>query len=223
MEDGADNNTHSLVFYRNRNGELSFDKNMAITVGNEKFSMHPIPPFILFLSMSEDDLEKIRIAKDKYLPMIRMGDSFADNKKMYFVSTYHIVSSISNFIVNLTITLEAYSNSFIDKNDTLKYKRENIDYNDILGRVDTITKMKKIANKKLGKNFFAVNEKHFKQIKKLIALRNDIIHIKPNLDNEFNYQYLFKKLLLLDCEASFKSVKSLIEFYTPMQLKGNWS
>lgn len=116
----------------------------------------------------------------------------------------------SNCIFNLQSTLESFVNIIITDNQVFKDKNGNDFEPSIFHKLD-----KALPNIK-DKRFKSKFKKENKQIRELIELRNEIIHLKP-IDKSTNTQYkiTYRRLLKFDYRKTIFAVREFIDFYEP--------
>lgn len=116
----------------------------------------------------------------------------------------------SNCIFNLQSTLESFANILIP--DDYEFKDKNGD--DFEPSI--FHKLDKALPKIKGDRFKSKFKKDNYQIRKLIELRNEIIHLKP-IDKSINTQYkiTYRRLLKFDYSKTISSVRKFVNFYEP--------
>tara|TARA_R110001583_G_scaffold194693_1_gene366277 strand:+ start:207 stop:1016 length:810 start_codon:yes stop_codon:yes gene_type:complete len=116
----------------------------------------------------------------------------------------------SNCIVNLQAALESFANRQIPDNHTF------MDVNGKEFEPSVFHKLDKALPEIKGKRFKSKFKKYNFLVRKVIELRNEIIHLTP-IEETTNTKYksTYRKLLSFDYSEAIISVEKLINFYEP--------
>lgn len=115
-----------------------------------------------------------------------------------------------NCIINLQAALESFANRIIPENYNYINKSGNLVNKTVTYKLNTVLP--------ILKEISFMQKKHRKyniSIDKLIQLRNDIIHLKPNEETNTAYKNIYRNLLNFDFPKAIFSVKTFINFYEP--------
>lgn len=210
-----------LIFTENKTGKLSITKHIPITIKKEKYALYPVNFPVMYLSLTEISLKSVVDIKANILPKLKYNNELLNNKPIdIFQNSNLIYCSISNFVVNAAICLESYCNTFIEKDSKISIKEQDFNWKAIQKSLSVKIKINELIDVKTKSSFKESYPVEWKQIDRLITLRNDIVHTKVELDNDsiFKYKKLINSMLNFDCELTFISLKNLIKFYTPSLL-----
>lgn len=137
-------------------------------------------------------------------PTLKDHRKLVDQKK--FGNFFQLAT---NCIINLQATIETYANSVItneyqpiDKNGEL-IKKPSLDY-----KINTaIPEIKQDKFKRVNRNDDNI-------IRRIISLRNDIIHLKPSPEKtNTKYKDLYKRLIKFNYTEAVFAVKNFVNFY----------
>lgn len=210
-----------LVFTKNKKGKIGLVKHIPIKIKEETHVFYPINFPIMYLSLTEISLKAVVDMKANILPKLKYNNELLNNKPIdIFQNSNLIYCSISNFVVNAAICLEAYCNTFIEKDSKISIKEKAFDWKTIQKTLSIEIKINELIDVKTKSSFKKSYPVEWKQLDNLIKLRNDIVHTKVELDNGsiFRYRKLINVILNFDCELTFIALKNLIKFYTPTLL-----
>lgn len=114
-----------------------------------------------------------------------------------------------NCLINLQSTVESFANRQIPKNYFINDDGEEYEVS-IFHKIDTV--LPTIKKKKFKQEFKRDNFR----VRKVIELRNEIIHLKP-IKNSTNTQYkeTYRKLIKFDFPRAILAVKNFVNFYEP--------
>lgn len=116
----------------------------------------------------------------------------------------------TNCIVNLQSTLESFVNR------TIPDEHQFLDKNDIPFEPTIFHKLDKALPVIKNRRFKSKFKKHNYQIRKLIELRNEIIHLKPTQENtNTKYKVVYRKMLKFDYTQAIIAVENFVNFYEP--------
>ena len=118
----------------------------------------------------------------------------------------------SNCIINLQATVECFSNRRIPKN----ILDECIDKNGDIFDPSITHKLDTLLPKVYGKRFRTKFKRDNLRVRKVIEIRNEIIHLTPNSDKtNTKYKSLYRKIISFDYEKAINAVRNLVNFYEP--------
>ena len=142
--------------------------------------------------------------------LIEDSPTLKDNRKLVDPKKFgNFFQLATNCIINLQATIETYANSIItddyqpiDKNGN-QIKKLSLDY-----KINTaIPEIKK-------DKFKRINRKDDNIIRRIIGLRNDIIHLKPSPERtNTKYKDLYKRLIKFDYTTAIFAVRNFVNFY----------
>lgn len=116
----------------------------------------------------------------------------------------------SNCIVNLQAALESFANRQIPD------KHPFLDINGEVFEPSIFHKLDKALPDIKGKRFKSKFKKHNYRVRKIIELRNEIIHLEPiEKTTNTKYKITYRRLLAFDYSEAIISVEKLINFYEP--------
>ena len=115
----------------------------------------------------------------------------------------------SNCLINLQSTIESFANRQIPENYFTKENGEEYDVS-IFHKIDTVLPDLK------GKRFKTKFKRDNFRVRKIIELRNEIIHLKPVKENtNTQYKKIYRKIIKFDFIAGILAVKNFVNFYEP--------
>lgn len=122
----------------------------------------------------------------------------------------------SNCIINLQATVECFANRRIPKN----ILDECIDKNGDIFDPSITHKLDTLLPKVYGKRFRTKSKPDNLRVRKVIELRNEIIHLTPNSNiTNTKYKSLYRKIISFDYEKAINAVRNLVNFYEPNLLE----
>lgn len=172
---------------------------------NDKIIIPELNPVMIFYSNAEMSHRKLIEYRKELLensPTIKnYKKSTIDPNK--FGNFFRMAS---NCIINLQSTLESFVNR------TIPEDRQFIDKNGEKFDPTIFHKLDKVLPDLKGIKF----KKHNYQIRKLIELRNEIIHLKPaeELTNT-KYKIVYRRMLKFDYTEAILAVGNYVNFYEP--------
>jgi hypothetical protein len=114
-----------------------------------------------------------------------------------------------NCLINLQSTIESFANRQIPENYFINDDGEEYQVS-IFHKIDTV--LPTIKEKKFKQAFKRDNFR----VRKVIELRNEIIHLKPIRDStNTQYKKTYRKLIKFDFPSSIIAVKNFVNFYEP--------
>ncbi|CAM3410621.1 hypothetical protein [Aequorivita lipolytica] len=166
--------------------------------------LNPVTIFYSNAVMSHKNLVASQNTLIEDSPTLKNHRKLVDPKKFGF-----FFQLATNCIINLQATIETYANSIItddyqpiDKNGE-PMKKLTLDY-----KINTaIPEIKK-------DKFKRVNRKDDNIIRRIICLRNDIIHLKPSPEKtNTKYKDLYQRLIKFDYTTAIFAVRNFVNFY----------
>lgn len=119
-----------------------------------------------------------------------------------------------NCIINLQATLESFANAVIPLNYPYLDKNGKPTARTVKYKINVAIPRTKGFSFQQNKN-----RKYNNAIDKLIEIRNDIIHLKPESGTNTSYKNIYRELLIFDYTKTILSVKTFINFYEPNLLE----
>ncbi len=114
-----------------------------------------------------------------------------------------------NCLINLQSTIESFANRQIPENYFINEKGEEYDVS-IFHKIDTVLPI--IKRKKFKREFKRDNFR----VRKIIELRNEIIHLKPIRDTtNTQYKNTYRKMIKFEFPKAIIAVKNFVNFYEP--------
>jgi hypothetical protein len=114
-----------------------------------------------------------------------------------------------NCLINLQSTIESFANRQIPKNYFINDDGEEYQVS-IFHKIDTV--LPTIKEKKFKQAFKRDNFR----VRRVIELRNEIIHLKPIMDSSnTQYKKTYRKLIKFDFPSAILAVKNFVNFYEP--------
>jgi hypothetical protein len=115
----------------------------------------------------------------------------------------------TNCLISLQSTVESFANKQIPENYFINEKGDEYDVS-IFHKIDTVLPI--IKEKKFKREFKRDNFR----VRKVIELRNEIIHLKP-IKETTNTQYkeTYRKMIKFDFPSAILAVKNFVNFYEP--------
>lgn len=177
-------------------------------VGKEKLLIPELNPTTIFYSnavMSHRSL--IYFRKD----LLEKSPTVKNYKKRINPSLFgNFFQLASNCIVNLQAALESFANRQIPGNYPF------IDINGKEFEPSVFHKLDRALPELKGKRFKSKFKQHNYRIRKIIELRNEIIHLEPaEKTTNTKYKITYRRLLAFDYSKAIISVGKLINFYEP--------
>lgn len=115
----------------------------------------------------------------------------------------------ANCLINLQSTIESFANRQIPENYFINDDGEEYEVS-IFHKIDTV--LPTIKEKKFKQAFKRDNFR----VRKVIELRNEIIHLKPIKDStNTQYKETYRKLIKFDFPRAILAVKNFVNFYEP--------
>ncbi|MDV2444464.1 hypothetical protein CMV00_11780 [Elizabethkingia anophelis] len=116
-----------------------------------------------------------------------------------------------NCIINLQSSIETLINKLIQDHKYVFYdKNGKIKNSNILDKIDIA--LPKISTKDFEKDF----KNEYNDIKNLIKIRNQMIHLKPDeKTTNTKYKIPYRKIIEFNFDTTIESVKKFINYYEP--------
>lgn len=176
-----------------------------------KYLIVELNPITIFYSNAVMSFGNLKAYKDLLLSQSK--DVFKWNRQTKPINLTHSAIYFQlaiNCIINMQTALESFANKSIP--DNYPYLSNN-------GTKVTPTvnyKLTYVLPKIKGLTFETKsNNKHRKIILKLIALRNDIIHLTPETETNVSYKSMYRELLDFDYAKAILAVRTFLNFYEP--------
>ena len=176
--------------------------------GKEKYLIPEINPTTIFYSNAVMSHRKLLFFREE---LFKNSPTVKNFKKAinpnHFGSFFQLAS---NCIINLQSTIESFVNRQIPEN------HEFIDVNGDKFEPSIFHKLDKALPEIKNKRFKSKFKQDNFRIRKIIELRNEIIHLKPAIENtNTKYKDVYRRLLKFDFTGSIFSVKNFVNFYEP--------
>lgn len=182
---------------------------------NGKPFMIPEPePSILYFTNAEDKLNELLEIQSTLLESNLTTNNFSDLSHTF----YNFFQLSSDYIINLFTSIEAFNNSLIPDDFSIKIKRKNYDKERTQRSMDFLNKIKKAIPQIINKSFIIDNPKKHEFLLEIKHLRDNVVHTK-NMQSRFpaSYRELYKSYLNFDFKKSYEVTKDYFNFY-----KENW-
>lgn len=116
----------------------------------------------------------------------------------------------AGFLINLQSSVESFANHHIPSDHTFLDKNGNKFDPSINHKLD------KVLPEIFGKRFRTKFKRDNFRVRKVIELRNEIIHLTPNSEtSNTKYKVVYRKMIKFDFEKALFAVQNLINFYEP--------
>lgn len=172
----------------------------------EKFLIPEINPTTIFYSNAVMSHRKLIISREelfKKSPTIKNYNKSINPN--HFGSFFQLAS---NCIINLQSTLESFANRQIPEDRKFFDKNEDEFDPSVFHKIDKI--LPEIYNKRFKSSY----KKDNFIVRKIIELRNEIIHLKPIKENtNTKYKDVYRRLLKFDFTRAIIAVRKLVNFY----------
>jgi hypothetical protein len=182
---------------------------------NGKPFMIPEPePSILYFTNAEDKLNEILKIQSTLIESNLTTNNFSDLSHAF----YNFFQLSSDYIINLFTSIEAFNNSLIPDDFSIKIKSKNYNKERTQRSMDFLNKIKKAIPQIMNKSFLKDNSEKHEFLLKIKHLRDNVVHTK-NMQNGFpaSYRELYKSYLNFDFKKSYEVTKYYFNFY-----KENW-
>lgn len=177
--------------------------------------MIPEPePSILYFTNAEDKLNELLEIQSTLIESNLTTNNFSDLSHTF----YNFFQLSSDYIINLFTSIEAFNNSLIPDDFSIKIKRKNYDKERTQRSMDFLNKIKKAIPQIINKSFIIDNPKKYEFLLEIKHLRDNVVHTK-NMQSGFpaSYRELYKSYLNFDFKKSYEVTKDYFNFY-----KENW-
>lgn len=175
---------------------------------NKKFLIPEINPTTIFYSNAVMSHKKLVSFRDELFEKSPTTDNY---RKPINPNTFgNFFQLATNCLTNMQSALESFANRQIpDKYDFIDGNGDKFEPS-VFHKLDSA--LPKIHNRRFKSKF----KKDNYTIRKLIELRNEIVHLKPiEKDSNTQYKIVYRRLLKFDFTKAIKSVRNLINFYEP--------
>jgi hypothetical protein len=175
-----------------------------------------INPSLIFYSNAQMFLKLIYPLKRELLDNTPYITKLGEIKNQEYNITHfsRFFQYCSSYIINLQATVESFMNSLIP-DDYVHYslKKKVVKFHNI----NFETKLEKIIPELTGKNFMLEFEKKHLLILKIKNLRNSLIHLKPNYEDEsaIKYKDLYREIIDFEYSEVIYSVRDYLNYYKP--------
>lgn len=191
---------------------MSFDDHIIFAFDfvkdKEKYVIPEINPSTIFYSNAVMSHRKLIFFRKK---LFKSSPTVKNFKKTINPNHFgNFFQLASNCIINLQSTVESFANRQIPENHKF------IDVNGEKFEPSIFHKLNKALPEIKNKRFKSKFKQDNFRIKKIIELRNEIIHLKPAEENtNTKYKDVYRRLLKFDFTKSILSVKNFVNFYEP--------
>lgn len=183
-----------------------------VHVVNGKPFMIPEPePSILYFSNAENKLSDLLKNQSTLLKSNLTTNNFQELSHTF----YDFFQISSDYIVNLFTSIEAYNNSLIPDDFSIKIKRKHFDKKQTQRSMGFLNKVKIAIPKIKNKSFHKDYPKKYDLILKLKKLRDNVIHTKNMQDGyPASYRELYKSYLNFDFKMAYIITKEYFNYYS---------
>lgn len=178
---------------------------------NGKPFMIPEPePSILYFTNAEDKLNELLKIQSTLLESNLTTNNFSDLSHAF----YNFFQLSSDYIINLFTSIEAFNNSLIPDDFSIKIKSKNYNKERTQRSMDFLNKIKKAIPQIMNKSFLKDNPKKYEFLLEIKHLRDNVVHTK-NMQSGFpaSYRELYKSYLNFDFKKSYEVTKDYFNFY----------
>lgn len=171
-------------------------------------------PSILYFTNAEDKLNELLKIQSTLLESNLTTNNFSDLSHAF----YDFFQLSSDYIINLFTSIEAYNNSLITDDFSIKIKGKYYDKARTQRSMDFLNKIKKAIPQIMNKSFLKESPTEYQFLIEIKLLRDNVVHTK-NMQNGFpaSYRELYKSYLNFDFKKSYEITKHYFNFY-----KENW-
>lgn len=182
---------------------------------NGKNLMIPEPePSILYFTNAEDKLPTILEFQLSLKDSKLSPDNFSDLSHTF----YKFFQLSSDYLINIFTAIEAFNNSLIPDDFSMKIKRKHFDKDRTQRSMDFKNKMKKAIPIITKNSFPSDHSQDYEFILEIKGLRDNVVHTK-NMQSGFpaSYRELYISYLDFDFEKSYNITKKYFNYY-----RQNW-
>lgn len=175
---------------------------------NNKFLIPEINPTTIFYSNAVMSHKKLVSFREE---LFQKSPTVNDYKNTINPNTFgNFFQLATNCLTNLQSALESFANRQIPDDYIFNDVNGDEYVPSVFHKLDSA--LPKIHNSRFKSKF----KKENYTIRKLIELRNEIVHLKP-IEKKTNTQYkiVYRRLLKFDYTRAIKAVRALINFYEP--------
>ena len=176
--------------------------------GKKKFLIPEINPTTIFYSNAVMSHKKLVSFREE---LFEKSPTTNDYRKPINPNTFgNFFQLATNCLTNMQSALESFANRQIpDEYEFIDVNGDEFEPS-VFHKLDSA--LPKIHNRRFKSKF----KKDNYTIRKLIELRNEIVHLKPiEKDTNTQYKIVYRRLLKFDFTRAIKSVRKLINFYEP--------
>jgi len=200
----------SIQYNDNYDLMMAFDDHLIFGFdfikGKEKYLIPEINPTTIFYSNAVMSHRKLIFFREELFeksPTIKNYNKSVNPN--HFGSFFQLAS---NCIINLQSTVESFANRQIPED------RKFIDQNGDEFEPSVFHKLDKVLPEIHNKRFKSSYKQDNFIVRKVIELRNEIIHLKPIKENtNTKYKDVYRKLLKFDYTKAIIAVRKLVNFY----------
>ncbi len=208
---------NSKVDYKDFDQAYVFTEDNRIIQGflylhNGKPLVIPEPePSILYFINASRQIDKIISIRTQLFDMIGLEKIIQADQlfsEFFFLGT--------NFVINLYSSIEAFNNSIIPNDFTIKIKKRFMDKDTIQRYACFEDKMKTIVPRIFNRSFVIDFNNKWELLDQLKSLRDSVIHTKNFSKNwAASYRNIYRDYLSFDFENVFKYAKDYMNYYKP--------
>ena len=175
----------------------------------DKIIIPELNPVMIFYSNALMSHRKLIVSRDELLLNSPTLKNYKKNKidPNKFGDFFRMAT---NCIINLQSSLESFANRLIPDDHPF------LDKNDIPFEPTIFHKLDKALPIIKNRRFKSKFKKHNYQIRKLIELRNELIHLKPTQEKtNTKYKIVYRRMMKFDYTLAIIAVENFINFYEP--------
>lgn len=176
---------------------------------NGKPFMIPEPePSILYFTNAEDKLSRLLEIQSVLLQSNLTTNNFSDLSHAF----YDFFQLSSDYIINLFTSIEAYNNSLIPDDFSIKIKSKYYNKERTQRSMDFLNKIKRAIPQIMDKSFLEDNPKDYEFLLEIKHLRDNVVHTK-NMQSGFpaSYRELYKSYLNFDFKKIIRNHETLFQ------------
>lgn len=165
-------------------------------------------PSLMFLKNAESKVNDILKYKEEVFFSMKHRNIYkaSDIFSLFFNLSF-------DCLINLFSSIEAFNNSVIPDNYTIRHRRKFFDREKIQKFIG-FQKKTEIIVPEIFKKSFIENKEKYDSIKKLKYLRDNLIHTKNQSNNwQASYRSIYRDILDFNYEDTVKVVKDYMNFY----------
>jgi hypothetical protein len=183
-------------------------------INGQAFMIPEPEPSILYFTNAENKLSELLKIQSILLESNLTTNNFNDLSHAF----YNFFQLSSDYIINLFTSIEAFNNSLIPDDFSIKIKGKYYDKARTQRSMDFLNKIKKVIPLIMNKSFLKESPTEYQFLLEIKQLRDNVIHTK-NMQNGFpaSYRELYKSYLNFNFKKSYEITKHYFNFY-----KENW-